>query len=285
MKTIRIIALSLFISFIYLGCGKECKDDTNPECPNYNPCKGKTGNYATFRVLDVDYSSCAGHIFCEDRITEFPINADTFYNNTLKFEANYPDAISYQWKIGAGEYDKRSFVLGGFPDVGIPVPITLIVNYAPNKCREENRTSDTFTRIIQRGSIPLKKEVWQGYDIDKPSEIYTWTFDTLTKTFVSTGNKVHFYTIFKDSRKNCSDTCGSGSSGSFSNSNRQAIGSSRKPRWSSGEFSVIDCSGYDGYFSILYDSLRTEIKMKYYFTYPSYTGEPNPKTFIGKRIQ
>jgi hypothetical protein len=282
MKTIRIIALSLLFSFIYIGCGKECKDDTNPECPNYDPCKGKTENYASFRVFDVDYSFCHADFFCEDRITEFPINADTFYNNTLKFEANYPDAISYQWKIGSGLYDKRSFVLGGFPDVGIPVPITLIVNYAPNKCRGENRTSDTFTRVIQRGGYHYKKEVWQGYDIDKPSEIYTWTFDTLYKSWTQ-DDKIYFYRLFKDSRIECTDTIDFQIG--YSNSNRQIIASGRKPRGGIGsQIYSIDCSGYYNQFSVLLDSLQTSIKMKYSFSNPIDPKDFKFKTFIGKRI-
>lgn len=280
-KYFYLLITTLFL--ITYSCGKDCTDDANPECPNYNPCKGKTGNLATFTIYDINTDKCDADFFCEDKISEFPINADTFYNNTLKFEANYPNASSYKWTIGAGEYTQKSFVLGGFPDVGVDVPVSLIVNYSPNSCRGGNRSADTFSRIIQRGVFYNKKVVWKGYDIENPSEIYTWTFDTLTRTYPSTGNRVFYYNLMKDSRKGCTDTIDFSGGNGFSNSNRQFILDGRKPR-GGGLIYAIDCSGYYNYFSIIYDSLRTELKMKYYFSYPSFTGTPKPKTFIGKRI-
>jgi hypothetical protein len=268
--------------FMYNSCCKDCTDDSNPECPNYNPCKGKTGNLATFTIYDINTDKCDADFFCEDKISEFPINADTFYNNTLKFEANYPNASSYKWIIGAGEYTQKSFVLGGFPDVGVDVPVSLIVNYNPNSCRGGNRSSDTFSRIIQRGSNNYIKEVFQGYDVENPSEIYTWTFDTLSRTYPSTGNRIFFYVLMKDSRKSCTDTIDF--SIGYANSNRQSIVSGRKPR-SGGAINAVDCSGYYNQFSFLYDSLNTSLKMKYSFSNPIDPKDFKYKTFIGKRIQ
>lgn len=184
-----------------------------------------------------------------------------------------------RWRI----YTKN-FVLGGFPDVGVDVPVSLIVNYSPNSCRGDNRNSDTFTRIIQRGLFNRDKSVWQGYDIENPSEIYTWTFDTLSRTYPSTGNRIFFYVLMKDSRKTCTDTMDFSGGRGYANSNRQVIISGRKPR-SGGLINAIDCSGYYNQFSFLYDSLNTSLKMKYSFSNPIDPKDFKYKTFIGKRIK
>lgn len=270
----------LFYGYLHLQlvscCKEKCTDASNPECENYNPCSGKNGNYASFTVYDFDGSGCSADWFCEDKQTEIKIDGNYFYNNNLRFKANYDSALTYEWQIGAGSYSGKLVKLGSMPDVGEKVPVRLIVTYAPTPCKSNGKTKDTMYQEIERGIYKIR-QVWKGYDTDKPSEIYTLTFDTCRK-FYPTINQWRTLSYMKDSRKSCIDTFYD-QKGGFANSNKLVIVSERGD-------GINNCSGYYKTFSRLIDSTNNNIRIKYSYTPPI----PGPegfqyKTFLGQRIE
>jgi hypothetical protein len=107
MKThIPILSLSL-IALLALGsCKKEkpCKDPSNPECENYDPCYGKKAPSADFK-LGVTSNSVISYL----GQTNFILYDTLFRNSRIEFIANEPNA-KYTWKLGAETIEQKSFM-------------------------------------------------------------------------------------------------------------------------------------------------------------------------------
>lgn len=155
------------------GCG--CDDPTDPSCDNYDPCffeKQKPN-------LDFDiYQTFLGRnqpFFLGDTIlTGYP----------AYFEANTEDGISYEWWYGIDTVTTEenniqiNFSLSDSTLlINNPVPITLVVEYEPNReCYPNHTGRDTITKYIyfrmRRDAAYMGKwEVYVDGDTDNPYEI------------------------------------------------------------------------------------------------------------------
>jgi hypothetical protein len=105
-RHLPILLLSLFCGLLlWSGCKKDddntCWDESNPECPNYDPCWDKrtpvsadfeVGAY--FHVSDGSFPKEARYI----------AGGDTFINyGALRFTALDLDAETYEWRVGSDD--------------------------------------------------------------------------------------------------------------------------------------------------------------------------------------
>jgi hypothetical protein len=177
MKNILIISLLALCGLVISSCSKDepCMDETNKDCPNFNPCSLKEPRpkidfevYQTFGVA----------------------NAPEFKTDTLMpgygsyFSANIKNAISYEWRIGIDtvissnetfsiSFDRSDSTLL----VNNPVPVTLIVEYQPDLvCFPNQNGRDTITKFIHfrqtwQAAYFGKWKVYVDGDTDNPYEI------------------------------------------------------------------------------------------------------------------
>jgi hypothetical protein len=167
----------IFIFILILGlfnsCCKECTDDTNPSCSNYNPCKnikeptciilrcvGKSEIWSdSFGLLDL---------------------GDTFLSNSSLNQGDIymycPDTgCTYEWRIGSETITNQGFYRTGIP-VNTPIEVTLKVTLKdPNNCipidKRTKNTKRTFYCIENyEGKIPNYYGRWKGYYTDEPSK-------------------------------------------------------------------------------------------------------------------
>jgi hypothetical protein len=180
MKNTFFLLLSIFVILI-AGCNKDepvaCTDETNPECPNYDPCHDAESTSADFET------AC---IVVSDKYQKITSQEDTFYlGANIQFTAKQEDAISYEWKIGDDDrvFTEQSFSLTFNPSDSVTlfnraVPIQLIVIRTPNTdCFPTDDGIDTLTKYIYFVSIheiTHKKFLgtWVGSREDKPDDIY-----------------------------------------------------------------------------------------------------------------
>lgn len=114
----------LLIVITTYGCCKECTDDTNPACSNYNPCKGKIATTASFKIYDnFAFGNTAKGWVWQDTDT---------VGDGATFEADMPAAIgiSYEWQIGAGTYYTRKVSFPGGMPMNSNLSATLTVRNA-----------------------------------------------------------------------------------------------------------------------------------------------------------
>lgn len=152
-------ALLFSLSLIIIsGCCKDCTDDTNPKCPNYNPCKGKnyTADFSMYQEFSYkNNSQVTNGRWYEDSLyrSEF-FNGDIvpfyFYDNYI-FEAKCKNAKSYQWKIGNDPRERTgsSFSIGFSGNEGL-LPIRLIVELdETDPCNKAKKRYDTVYKSFK----------------------------------------------------------------------------------------------------------------------------------------
>ena len=136
-----------------VSCCKDepCTDDTNPNCPNYNPCKSFPTRPASFKMYEElgmylpDSLAYLSQNYIQDGDT------GVLGEGLLVFQADYPNADSYEWQIG-NEATRRT---GKSIDVGFggntekSIKITLYVKYSKDKdCFKNYNGSDTVSKTI-----------------------------------------------------------------------------------------------------------------------------------------
>jgi hypothetical protein len=149
MKThIPILSLSL-IALLALGsCKKEkpCKDPSNPECENYDPCYGKKAPSADFIIgqsSPQSYFGMASFEFISDDTMFAP-----FYRN-IDFMAK-EEGAEYEWKLGSETITSKRFTRG-FSNAGYGrYTATLTIRKeVDNSCFPEYTGSATFTKNFE----------------------------------------------------------------------------------------------------------------------------------------
>jgi hypothetical protein len=149
MKThIPILSLSL-IALLALGsCKKEkpCKDPSNPECENYDPCYGKKAPSADFIIgqsSPQSYFGMASFEFISDDTMFAP-----FYRS-IDFMAK-EEGAEYEWKLGSETITSKRFTRG-FSNAGYGrYTATLTIRKeVDNSCFPEYTGSATFTKNFE----------------------------------------------------------------------------------------------------------------------------------------
>lgn len=265
MKKVLSFLLPLFVLSLMLmssRCKQECEDISNPDCPNYDPCYGKTGTIADFKIMEVGESRIS--------IYTFAYETDTVNGWDVIFEPRNPIAgAEYRWEIGVGVYEKQKVTLN-FQSVsnGSVIPIKLIVKRkdVDKTCFPNDKGIDSLTKNMYINYkclvAGLDTTIYRGHHKDNPNEELEVKFyyrnllldddyivENLVKEFKKTRLGVHF-----------------------------------------GSYRMLDFNGYDG-MSIqgtAYLNRNDSISIKYEYNYP--TGPSSfsnviKREFIGKKIR
>jgi hypothetical protein len=177
------IIIFIFVVLLGQGCCKDCTDDTNPECSNYNPCKNIPSRPASFRM----YEELG--MYLPDSLAYISSNyiddGDTgvLGEGFIIFSADYPNADSYEWQIG-NEARRRT---GKSVDVDFEgntersIKITLYVKYSKNTdCFKNYNGYDTVSKTIHFTDY-LKHCIWGTYIgtwSHKPNKLDTFRYST-----------------------------------------------------------------------------------------------------------
>jgi len=176
MKTSRISGI-VFLMMVLLPACHRCKDASNPECSNYNPCNGQQKTSAHF-VIYQQPSSGIGQYYLS-KWTYYDV--DSVIPEYVLFKADITNAQSYEWHIGAGVYNTDTVSLS-FMGVapGTIIPITLILKRTPNtQCFPGDNGVDTFTRnmvIVPFATTNRLLGNYIGYYTDAPGTTVNFNF-------------------------------------------------------------------------------------------------------------
>jgi hypothetical protein len=164
---------------MYNSCCKDCTDDTNPQCPNYNPCKNF--EEPTGRILNpIGFSSN-----WSDSFGMFDIGDTLLGKNGLC--AIYCIAedtnCEYEWKIGSETLTTRSIKRYDVP-LYTPIEVTLkVTKKDPNNCIPIDRRIKYSKRIFYgieevEGMTYRYYGKWKGYYTDEPNKEVVVEFKT-----------------------------------------------------------------------------------------------------------
>jgi hypothetical protein len=173
MKLLKYIFLLAIATSVLAQCKKDddapCSDQTNPQCPNYDPCWNKYPN-ADFKMRQTS----VGFVIPENLQAEW---CDTILGSGVEFFADMDGALSYTWQIGdeAQTRSGRRLTIGfssylldpasvnpDNPDYRNPLPITLTVRNAPSVCVNESDTALTITRQLVFTMRSLSSGTFRG---------------------------------------------------------------------------------------------------------------------------
>ena len=148
MKNLPILTISLLAMLALGACKKEkpCKDPSNPDCENYDPCFGKKAPSADFIIgqsSNVGYFGMKPFEFISDDTMFAP-----FYRN-IDFMAK-EEGAEYEWKLGAETITARRFTRG-FSNAGYGrYTATLTIRKeVDNSCFPEYTGTATFTKNFE----------------------------------------------------------------------------------------------------------------------------------------
>jgi len=128
----RIFIFTLLLLMVVSGCKHKCKDATNPECDNYDPCTASVETKADFVI--------------ESRVGNRYFVGDSVHClRNVRFRA-LQDADSFVWKLGSETIRSKEFVRRNFPqDIWIPVQLT-IYRKSKLRCKPDDDGVDTAVR-------------------------------------------------------------------------------------------------------------------------------------------
>jgi hypothetical protein len=172
--------LLIFILINFYGCCKDCTDDTNPSCPNYNPCK-------YIKEPSGKILRCVGKSdIWSDSFGDFDMGDTILFTRS---GGNYiavrcPDTgCTYEWTIGSETIKEPYFVRQNVP-ANTPIEVTLKVTLKdPNNCipieKRTKITKRTFYGIENyEGKIYNYYGRWKGYYTDEPNKEVIVEFKT-----------------------------------------------------------------------------------------------------------
>ncbi|WP_020536829.1 hypothetical protein [Lewinella cohaerens] len=173
-----LLLVGLFCTTVFWGCeDDECPDETNWECPDYDPCWDKEPVFADFTM----YRTARARVWLQqDSFIAVPFERKTTYGD-VNFSAIDRNATSYHWQVGDNPDNDRftpDFSMS-FPcsTVGEQIPVTLTVTRpGDTTCVDWTQTSETTTRILEIVSIEdtAIKGRYRGHLLSKPEEEYTF---------------------------------------------------------------------------------------------------------------
>jgi hypothetical protein len=156
------------------GCDEDCTDETNIDCPNYDPCYNAMETSASFRFGYTVGIQAGG------------IN-HTFYTDTflpgqrIGFFADEQEAEYYEWKIGVDDrtWDTPYFSLYFDDDDSLtlynaPIEVRLITHKTPRTdCYPNDDGIDTSYRYIHfLRPTNVFLGTWRGSLSENPNEVY-----------------------------------------------------------------------------------------------------------------
>lgn len=264
---------------------KKCKDPTNPDCDNYDPCFGSSEVSADFTIHEVTDGSHIDN--CTPPVIESSIVNDLSF---VKFTSKQ-DLDEYYWIVGSETIKSKSFSRMGFPR-GKHTPITLIGYRTPNnRCYPNDDGWDTITKFIYclEMNNDFKEPIYtslcygwfNGYNISDKTDTFTmtyWFYDAQLQGFSMIITTDYFINIpFKGARSDISTAPRSAPFRGTTGANAICI----QPRGAPDSTGFLHIEGImytlDSGHSITFDykyTTRIKGELKYNFN-----------TFIGKRIK
>ncbi|MCE2964109.1 MAG: hypothetical protein ACK5UE_03650 [Chitinophagales bacterium] len=164
------------------GCCKDdpCNDDTNPNCPNYNPCKNvkePTGKISRSMGHSDIWSDSFGDYDMGDTILFTRSGGNYIAIRCLD------TGCTYEWTIGSEKIYEQGFVRQNVP-ANTPIEVTLKVTLKdPINCipidKRTKTTKRTFFGIENyEGKIYNYYGRWKGYYTDEPTKEVIVEFKT-----------------------------------------------------------------------------------------------------------
>tara|TARA_R110002050_G_scaffold200492_1_gene335362 strand:+ start:22773 stop:23576 length:804 start_codon:yes stop_codon:yes gene_type:complete len=151
-----IVAVTIVFIVFVASCKKEaplCSDVTNPECPNYNPCYGKSMADANFTFGEV----CVMAPKTKDGVYyDSIIYSDTIKSyNMVEFSVVQEDYDSLKWFIGSEVLTTSKIRRRNFP-IDRNITVTLIVwKTADTTCFPNAPNSDTLVKTFYSARYPV----------------------------------------------------------------------------------------------------------------------------------
>ncbi len=152
-----LLLIGILVLSVLSACKKDCSDYTNPECPNFNPCRNKKPVEANFEIgegFNFIPSPYLGDfhpdiLFMRGKILFRPVGFDP-----------KDTSIKYTWILGSEIIHKYSFYRD-FQHTRYTlennIPITLIVQTEPDKsCFPNDNGIDTLTKYIRFYETPCE---------------------------------------------------------------------------------------------------------------------------------
>ncbi len=161
-------------------CRRKCDDPSNPDCPNYDPCYGKTGTSADFKIMEEGESLFSSYAFAYE--------TDTVLNGSVHFEPRkIIEGVEYRWEIGANTYNQPKLTLwfsSNHNNTTIPIKLVVKRNNVDKTCFPNDKGIDSLTKnmFIFRDTRSLiaygiwDTAIYRGYNLDSPNEIIDLKF-------------------------------------------------------------------------------------------------------------
>lgn len=279
-KSLYNIILFCAATLFFSSCKKEQPEITNPlagcDCTSEVNANFVMGQMVGGKLYDLD-------------TVHYYLNYELFPNNVVSenlgsackvnFSANYPNATSYEWKIGSNTYTSKDFFLY-FQDTIGTIPVKLIVHSNPNSiCFPNDDGVDTVVRYLTIKSLkhpPLIGQYW-GHNTDSPNNNFLVEIDTFRF-----GDNYQYigYGIKNLPNGNGFDHLGSYSTIGFEGCYEAAVGMSQD---ASVQFYSTATSTPIGVF----DKTTNQLKVTYsanYFQGQQIINQLANKTFVGQKL-
>ncbi len=192
---IKIITVILVLSFIVIGCDKDCPDNKNPRCENYDPCSVYVPASSDFdaMIIPLQQPDCQRN----GVLMNYEHVEDTiFARSDVYFRAK--DSLgTFTWKIGT---DPKIFT---GREVKLFFPAHIIGNVqvtlysekqGPSQCSDNNYTRDTLTKSIHFLPDSYRAQdtkwsnlhgEWKGVNSDAPKDTFTIDIPHITNDLIN----------------------------------------------------------------------------------------------------
>ena len=200
MKPITLFLLLSLVILTFTSCRHHCQDPSNPDCENYDPCYAKIAPTANFYIYE-------NIIWDIDNLgfEWVKYDADTIATAGVNFEAQYPNAISYEWHIGSEVLYGRRVYRESFPE-NADIPITLkVTTHRDNLCFPN--VMDTIITKTKTFHVPDYSQLlydkykgkFRGVLEDEPNSPFVFEVKTSIDNHWSTPERVYdFYGLPHD---------------------------------------------------------------------------------------
>ena len=297
MKTLLYFLCGLlFLPLLFAGCQKDdddglCPDETNPVCPDYDPCRDRR------EPVSADFNLYSGVITWDGTVL-VPAGQRVQAGSTIYFEARDEHADSRTWKVGA---DPRSWSDSSFhlrfscEMMGQRIPITLSAERLRDTvCADEEILRDALTRELDfvgpdESRVPGK---FRGGRVSNPGEEYIIEIKLVCQNWDGCGcQDEYLFQIFNLSNFNCGGNLVENWSGGGHNYN-WAYMRRTEPLWAEAD----NCPLPPPHRSIYYEYMLIQvdpfvgdsIRIDYFSVLPTYDGSSTlveEHTFLGVRLE
>lgn len=177
--------LAILLSVLFIGCKKV--QPNMPEPSNICDClKEQRSTFfmgEKFGEEKIDLDTIIMPVYFADGN---PANFDSINDTYVYFDANYSDAISYEWKVGNDPTLKTTKSFGLYFSGPVDISVRLVMKSKPNTvCIPGDDGIDTIYRNLTITNV-TPSPLWGSYygsSSEAPNDYFTIEIDTLTRFF------------------------------------------------------------------------------------------------------